>query len=304
MGDKRVRTYGIVGLVLVLAGLGLWYGRLRGPDDTMGPPILSVSAHGVAHQTLAIGLADGAEEYLFTGIFDVAVGRNGEMVVTDTRGRSVRIFDRNGQFVRYVGRDGDGPGEHREPTRVAITDDGVIGVCDRRGITVFEQEGRALRASIAMPARRGFCRVVPASSGAMIVSGEPSSPPERWTHLLSPSGTVTDSFPTPAARLVINPDTLGWVFVYSPYMISEWRSDGSRIHVWTADPVIEVDRAPRAPPGESAVSQVRLDIERVPVHPDLRREIIAAIQPTIDRGGGYSETADEIAERLKPAIAS
>ena len=59
MRNGRVRTYGIVGLVLAGIGLGLWYSWFRVPDDVPGPPILSISAQGVAQQTLAIGLADG-----------------------------------------------------------------------------------------------------------------------------------------------------------------------------------------------------------------------------------------------------
>jgi hypothetical protein len=134
----------------------------------------------------------------------------------------------------------------------------------------------------------------------MIVSKDPPGSGEGWTYLLSASGVVADSFPTPAAQLVINPDTLGFLFAYSPTMISKWRPDGSRVHVWTADPAIEVDRAPRDP--ESGASQVRLDMERVPVPPEQRRVLIDMIQVTIDRGRTYSETPDEIVERYKPAI--
>ena len=78
-------------------------------------------------------------------------------------------------------------------------------------------------------------------------------------------------------------------------------SNRSRIHVWTADPVIAVDRAPRDPRGEGAVSQVHLDIERVPVPPEERRVLMDAIQVTIDRGAPYPDPG-EIVERYKPAI--
>lgn len=276
-------------------------GWFRVPDDVPGPPILSISAHGIAHQTLAIGLADGPLEYLFGNIADVAVGRDGDMVVADPQAGSVSVFDRNGQFVRYVGRDGDGPGEHRRPASVAVADDGVIGVCGRRGLTVFEQMGRVLKASIAMPIPGGWCRLTASSSGGMIVSKEPPGSGDPWMLVLSASGAVTDSFPAPPPQLVINPDTLGFLFAYSPTMISEWRPDGSRIHVWTADPVIEVDRAPRDPAG--GASLVRLDIERVPLLAGERRVLMDAIQLTIDRGRTYSETPDEIVERYKPVIA-
>lgn len=307
MRNGRVRTYGVVGLVLAGIGLGLWYSWFRSPGDASGPPILSISAHGVAQQTLAIGLADGPEEYLFGQIADVATGPDGEIVVVDYQAHSVRVFDRDGRFVRHVGAEGDGPGEYRFPLRAAITDDGIIGICHRRGVTLFEQDGVLADFAISIPG--GWCRLSSASSGGMIISKEPRCNyvgfrcgwhSEWWTYLLSASGAVTDSFPTPAPRLTINLETLD--FPSLPYLISRWRPDGSRIHIWTADPEIEIDHAPRDPGGGGAASQLHLDLERVPIRPEERRVFVDMLQRRIDRAPLWSGIADELMPRDMPAI--
>ena len=307
MRKGQVRTYGVVGLVLAGIGLGLWYSWFRVPDDVPGPPILSISAHGVAQQTLAIGLADGPEEYLFGQIADVATGPDGEIVVVDWPAHSVRVFDRDGRFVRHVGAEGDGPGEYRFPLRAAITDDGIIGICHRRGVTLFEQDGVLADVAISIPG--GWCRLSSASSGGMIISKEPRCNyvgfrcgwhSEWWTYLLSASGAVTDSFPTPAPRLTINLETLD--FPSAPFMISRWRPDGSRIHIWTADPEIEIDHAPRDPGGGGAASQLRLDLKPVPIPPEERRVWVESLQRRIDRAPLWSGIADELVPRDMPAI--
>ncbi len=53
----------------------------------------------------------GAEPGSFLGPFGVTIGPAGEVVVADDFAHRLSIFDRNGTFVRTVGRHGTGPGE-------------------------------------------------------------------------------------------------------------------------------------------------------------------------------------------------
>ena len=58
----------------------------------------------------------------------------------------VLVFDREGNFLRRVGRRGEGPGEMLELSSVAIVDDGVFVVIDRgRGVIMkFDWTGTLL----------------------------------------------------------------------------------------------------------------------------------------------------------------
>jgi hypothetical protein len=83
---------------------------------------------------------------------DVAVGAGGRLVMLDASDRSVVVHDpATGTNVRW-GREGDGPGEFRNPTAIATSPKGRIYVLDRRRISVFTADGEylhSLRAPIA-----------------------------------------------------------------------------------------------------------------------------------------------------------
>jgi hypothetical protein len=59
---------------------------------------------------------------------------------------TIREFDRNGTYVRSIGRGGDGPGEYRGPVVMTVHPDGRIFVYDRpqRRLLVYSRTGEAL----------------------------------------------------------------------------------------------------------------------------------------------------------------
>ncbi len=62
-------------------------------------------------EDLRIGVADGDERYMFGGIGGVIPTPDGRIWVLDGMAYQLRLYDREGTFVRAVGRDGEGPGE-------------------------------------------------------------------------------------------------------------------------------------------------------------------------------------------------
>lgn len=94
---------------------------------------------------LAIGRATGAEPYLFGDVRDLTVDGMGRIWVLDNQSRQVRVFGPDGEHVRTVGGEGQGPGEFRNPNGLARDPTtGRVWVVDPANAryTVFDTAGR------------------------------------------------------------------------------------------------------------------------------------------------------------------
>lgn len=90
---------------------------------------------------LSIGDAQGR---LFGGVLDVASLKDGSFAVLDWVERQVVIFDSVGRLVARYGREGDGPGEFRQPWALAATKDRLIVWQNRARLafTFFTRDGK------------------------------------------------------------------------------------------------------------------------------------------------------------------
>ncbi len=104
------------------------------PDHRL---LMTIGTKGVA----------GDGEYTFNGPTDVAIGRNGDIFVTDGHVNSrVVKYTKDGKFIKAWGKKGTGPGEFRLPHSVAIDSSGRVFVADRSNnrIQIFDQDGNFL----------------------------------------------------------------------------------------------------------------------------------------------------------------
>lgn len=90
-----------------------------------------------------IGSLDGSPEETFGLITQLATGPDDELYVVDGLGRTVRVFDREGGYLRSLGREGSGPGEFRAPNFVIAGPDGTVSVRDLEleRLVVFDRRG-------------------------------------------------------------------------------------------------------------------------------------------------------------------
>ena len=89
-------------------------------------------------EEVRIGSLDGAAEYSFSDINSIAVTQSGAIHVDDAHPPSIRRFSPDGRFVRWIGREGEGPGEFRSIAGLSVLPDGRLAAWDRRGrITVY-----------------------------------------------------------------------------------------------------------------------------------------------------------------------
>ena len=63
---------------------------------------------------LEIGVEEGEEPYMFSRVFDALRLPDGRILVGNSSTSEIRVFDREGKFLKSVGRKGNGPGEFGE----------------------------------------------------------------------------------------------------------------------------------------------------------------------------------------------
>lgn len=106
-------------------------------------------------EELSIGEAEGREEYMFSQIRSVAVDDEERIYVLDYKENNVKIYDKNGKFVKKFGKKGQGPGEFFLPRTVIITNQDEILVQNIRSLAFFSLEGDFKRSLSAAQVRLG-----------------------------------------------------------------------------------------------------------------------------------------------------
>jgi hypothetical protein len=115
---------------------------VKNPKEPMyGEDIFSLA------EELSIGKAKGREEYMFSQIRSIAVDKKERIYVLDTKEAHVKVFDKNGDYIKTVGRKGQGPGEMSLPFSICITSQNEIVVQDlnNRRIMFYSLDGSFIK---------------------------------------------------------------------------------------------------------------------------------------------------------------
>jgi hypothetical protein len=81
------------------------------------------------------------EAYFFPQSAFIKVDDQGRFLVCDIGNRRVQVYDRNGTFLRTLGRVGQGPGEYAFPSDVLLGEAGDVYVYSGRSLVVFGPDG-------------------------------------------------------------------------------------------------------------------------------------------------------------------
>ena len=96
-------------------------------------------------EELTIGEAEEREEYMFQSLYTLAVNDNGDIFALDTKAQHVKVFDREGLYLRTIGRPGQGPGELYLPRSLIFTSRDEIVVGNINNISYFSPEGEYIK---------------------------------------------------------------------------------------------------------------------------------------------------------------
>ena len=92
-------------------------------------PVTSPSTKAPSEVWRAGGDEDG--DILFGVITAIAVGADGNVYLLDAQLSVVHVFDGDGNFLREIGREGEGPGEFRRAGDMFLTGEGNVAVMQR-----------------------------------------------------------------------------------------------------------------------------------------------------------------------------
>ncbi len=128
-----------------------WSGMMEEVDGVMivknpKEPMYGEDIFSLAEE-LSIGKAKGREEYMFSQIRSIAVDKKERIYVLDTKEAHVKVFDKNGDYIKTVGRKGQGPGEMSLPFSICITSQNEIVVQDlnNRRIMFYSLDGSFIK---------------------------------------------------------------------------------------------------------------------------------------------------------------
>ncbi len=104
-----------------------------------GPPV-EHHRELVAQRAAVFGAAEG--EGALSAVFDVDVGPDGSVYVSEPGFARVVSFRPDGAFDRTIGRRGSGPGEYQAPGNLSWRADTLTILDFRSGISLFDTDGR------------------------------------------------------------------------------------------------------------------------------------------------------------------
>lgn len=75
-----------------------------------------------------VGGDDESDDVIFGVLNDIATDGAGNVYLLDSQLDEVLVYSPSGEYLRSIGRSGEGPGEFRRPRALFITDDGRVAV--------------------------------------------------------------------------------------------------------------------------------------------------------------------------------
>lgn len=169
---SALRTAGLAALLTVLAATALASGVAPRVDNPDRP------AHGVVTIDLEEQWRRGGEddELFFGLVVQACAGPDGEIYLLDAQLNEVMVLSPEGELLRTVGREGEGPGEFRRAGDLLLTPEGEVGVVQRMPGTIVLLTPDGVPAGTVLPGDpttggRDFLSGAQAVAGGLVLSG-------------------------------------------------------------------------------------------------------------------------------------
>jgi hypothetical protein len=122
----------VLALVAGAASAADWQGK----ESTKNGVLQVMNPSQLAEKPVSVSLSerwrlggDSEDEDEFFGVIsEIATDADGNVYLLDGQLHQVMIYSSDGEFIRAIGREGEGPGEFRRPSGMVVLPDGNIGV--------------------------------------------------------------------------------------------------------------------------------------------------------------------------------
>jgi len=128
-----------------------WKGTIEEQDGVIivknpAEPIYSNDVFRL-EEDLTIDNVEEDEEFMFQDILHLAVDDDENIYVSDSKAAFIKVFDKSGNYLRTIGKKGQGPGEFLYPFEILVMPQGELMVNDLYQLRVhfFSLDGKYLR---------------------------------------------------------------------------------------------------------------------------------------------------------------
>ncbi|MCL4864351.1 MAG: hypothetical protein KJZ47_00570 [Gemmatimonadales bacterium] len=240
------------------------------------------------------GADEGPGSFTAASTFNTGTDAAGNLYVFDTQQYRVEVFGPTGEHLRFLGRQGGGPGELEFPISMFVTPPGIVHVFDvaKRSLVRWDANGDLLPPLSMQGVAFGSIRVF----GDTVVFDQQVRTPElRSSRLLQVIGTDTlaiDSLSAPGGGMVqFSCVAFAAAPVFAPSL--QWATDGRQVAATRQTPYqVDVYR------DGVLVRSVRRPITPKPATTeDIARLHPEGMKISFGGGGGCTIPASEIMEK-------
>jgi len=153
---------------------------------------------------LSIGIDNGDENYILSDPKDLVVDNQGNIYICDFRDHSVKVYNKEGIFLRRIGKKGAGPGELYTPSSIALKSSKEIYIYDemQNRINVFSLEGHFLKSfqteyKIINITSNACGDIIFSTIGSIYFSSSKSNASGKNYYVINSNGKFISSFGSP-----------------------------------------------------------------------------------------------------------
>ena len=101
------------------------------------------------------------KQYLFSNLIDLAVNDDETLYALDYQTADIKVFDKDGQYIKTFGKRGQGPGEFSRPFLILISQQNEVVIYDivNRRFSYFTFEGEFIKDASTAKYNFGLCGV-------------------------------------------------------------------------------------------------------------------------------------------------